>query len=134
MPSGAITEFMENTVSVCLLHFCMNVIARVPQLGNLLRKKLDAVHGVAEDNALVDFELRKQGVEAMHLLPFFNVCIKLGNTTEGKFVHEVDTVGVGNMLLTESFDGDRESGAKQTDLVCWVAHTNELFKDRLELR
>jgi hypothetical protein len=38
------------------------------------------------------------------------------------------------MLLTESFDGDREGGAKQTDLVCWVTHSNELFKDRLKFR
>jgi hypothetical protein len=112
----------------------MDVIARVSQFGNLLRKKLDAVHGVAENNALVDFQLGKQCVEAMYLLPFFNVCIKLRNTTEGKFVHEVDTVGVGNMLLTESFDSDREGCAKQTDLVCWVTHANELFEDRLKFR
>jgi hypothetical protein len=73
----------------------MDVIARVSQFGNLLRKQLNAVHGVAENNALVDFQLGKQGVEAMYLLPFFNICIKLKNTAEGKLVHEVNAVGLG---------------------------------------
>ena len=45
---------MEDTVAVRLEHLCMDVEARVAQLGDLLGEKLDAVDGVAEDDRLVD--------------------------------------------------------------------------------
>ena len=59
---------MEHAVTVGLQHLGVDVEARVPQLGDLLREQLHAVHGVAEDDRLIDLELGEQSVQAMHLL------------------------------------------------------------------
>ena len=42
---------------VYLLHFRMDVEARVAQLSDLLRQELDPIDAVAEDNGLVDLQL-----------------------------------------------------------------------------
>ena len=49
---------MEHAVAVALHHLGMDVEARVAKLGDLLGQQLHAVYRVAEDNRLVDLELR----------------------------------------------------------------------------
>jgi hypothetical protein len=80
VPCCAIAEFVKDAVSVCLLHFRVNVVARIAQLCNLLRKQLDPVNRVAENDALIDFKLGEEGVQAMDLLSLFDVRIELGDT------------------------------------------------------
>lgn len=53
-----VPEVMEHTVSVFLHHLCVNVKARIPQLGDFLGKKLHSLSRVAEDDGLVDLKLR----------------------------------------------------------------------------
>lgn len=110
----------------------MNVVARVTKFGNLLGEQLNAIDRVAKDNALIDFKLGKERIEAVHLLSFFDVRIKLRDTSEGEFVHEVDTVWVWNKLLAKLLDSDRKGSAKETNLVLLVAHVDNLFEDGLE--
>ena len=62
VPCGTVTELVEHTVTVRLLHFRMNVIARISEFGNLLREQLNAIHGVAKNNTLVDFQFGKEGI------------------------------------------------------------------------
>jgi len=126
MPGSSVPELVEDPVPVGLLHLGVNVEAREPELGDLLREKLDAVHGVAEDDGLVDFEFGEEGVEAVNLLPLLHEGVELADTPEGELVHEVDGVGVGNELLAERLDSDREGCGEHTDLVGGVAHADEL--------
>ncbi len=51
---------MENAVPVRLLHAGVDVVTRVTQLRDLLGQELNALSGVAEDDALVDLELQNQ--------------------------------------------------------------------------
>ena len=106
VPGCPVTELMENPISVCLLHLGMDIVARVAKLGNFLREQLDAVHGIAENDTLVDFQFGEQGVEAVDLLSFLDVSVKLGDTAKREFVHEVNAVGAGHKFLAETFDRD----------------------------
>ena len=87
MPGRSVAELMEDTVSICLLHLRVNVVARISKLGNFLGQQLNPIHGVAKDDTLVDFQFGEQSVETMYLLSFFDVGVELGDTPEGEFVH-----------------------------------------------
>ena len=52
-----IAEFMEDAVTVGLLHFSMNVEAGITQLSDFFGEELNAVYRVAENDGLVNFEL-----------------------------------------------------------------------------
>ena len=82
MSCGTVAELMEYPVSVRLLHLCVDVVARISKLGDLLCQQFDAVDRVAENDALVDFQFREQCVQAVHLLSLLNVRIKLCDTAE----------------------------------------------------
>ena len=58
----------------------MDVEAGVAQLRDLLGEELHAVHAVAEDDALVDVQLREQSVQAVHLLLLLHERVVLGDT------------------------------------------------------
>lgn len=57
--ADAIAEVVEDAVAVVLEHLGVRVEARVAEFGDLLGEELDAVGGVAEDDGLVDLELRR---------------------------------------------------------------------------
>ena len=133
MPCCTVPKLMEHSVSVSLLHLGMDVVAGVPQFGDFFRQKFNAVNRVAENDALVDLKLRKERVQTVDLLSFLNICIELGNTAKGKLVHEVNTVGVGNVFVAESFNSDGKGCAKQTYLVSGITHANDLLEDGLKL-
>ena len=93
--STAIAKFVENAVTIGLLHLGVNVEAAIAKLSNLLGQKLDAVNAVAENDALVDLELGKKRVESSDLLTLLNECVELSNTAKSKLVHEIDDVRIG---------------------------------------
>jgi hypothetical protein len=111
----------------------MYVEAGVSQLCDLLGQKLDAVDRVAEDDGLINLQLGEESVEAMDFLSLLYVGVKLGDASEGEFLHQLDGVGIRNMLLAEFLYGDGESCTEQTNLMILVAEINKLFKDGLEL-
>ena len=55
----AVSEVVEDSVSVGLLHLAVYVEARVTQLSDLLGQQFNSLNRVAENYALVDLELRK---------------------------------------------------------------------------
>ena len=57
--ADAVAEVVEDAVAVVLEHLGVRVEARVAEFGDLLGEELDAVGGVAEDDGLVDLELRR---------------------------------------------------------------------------
>ena len=50
-----------------LSHLGVDVEAAEPELGDLLGQKLDSLRRVAEDDGLVDLQLREEGVQAVDL-------------------------------------------------------------------
>lgn len=54
-------EVVEDSVTVVLKHLGVRVEARVAQLCDLLGEEFDSVRGVAEDDGLVDLELKERG-------------------------------------------------------------------------
>ena len=79
---GVKLKLVKHTVAVALKHFCVKIKARVSKLSNFPRKKLDTVHTVAKNDALVYFQFREHSVEAVDLLTFFDEGVKLGDTFE----------------------------------------------------
>lgn len=53
---GTVAKLMEDAVSVGLLHFGVNVVARVPEFRNFLCQQFDSVYRVAKDDTLIDLE------------------------------------------------------------------------------
>jgi len=134
MTRRAVAEFVKDAVAVGMLHLGVDVVTRITQFGDFLRQQLDAVHRVAEDDGLINLKLGEERVETMDLLAFLDVGVKLRDTTQGEFVHEIDTVGVGDELLAKPSNGHGERCRKETNLVILIAHSNDLFEDGLEFR
>jgi len=55
--ANAISEVVEDAVTVRLQHLCVRIEARVSELGNLFSQELHTVGRVAENDGLVDLEL-----------------------------------------------------------------------------
>lgn len=68
----------------------------------------------------------------MHLLLLFDKGIVLSNTTESKFVHQVDFVWRVHMLVLEALDHNRERGAEEHDLAIFRVEAEQLLNDRGE--
>lgn len=75
-----ISKVVENTISVVLRHFGVNVEATEPKLGNALSQKLYTLNGVTEDDTLVDVQFFEESVQAVYFLPLFYECVILSNT------------------------------------------------------
>lgn len=133
MSRSAIAEFMKDAISVRLLHFGVNVVTRVAQLGDLLGEQLHPIDRVTKDDALIDLQFCEKGVEALDLLTLLDVCVELCDSAKSQFVHQVDAVGIGDELTAEALDCYRKRCAKQTDLMVFVAKTDDLLQNRLEL-
>ena len=58
---------MEHPVPVSLGHLGVDVEAAEPELGDLLGQKLNSLRRVAEDDRLVDLQLREERVQAVNL-------------------------------------------------------------------
>ena len=53
----AITEIMENTVTMRLQHLCVRVEARIPKLCHLFGQELDTLSRITKNDRLVDLQL-----------------------------------------------------------------------------
>jgi hypothetical protein len=78
--SFSVLEVVENSVPVSLLHSGMNEEAGVAKLVNLLSEQFYSLGSVAEDDSLTNVQLREQGVQAVELLPLFQVGVVLRKT------------------------------------------------------
>ena len=103
---------MEHAIPVRLLHFRVDVKARVAQLCDFAREQLDAVHRIAEDDRLIDLEFGEERVEAMNLLPLLDEGVELRDPLQREVVHQIDFIGVlalrGARVSSQSSQPDRE--------------------------
>ncbi len=90
MTGATVAEFVKDSVTIRLLHLGMDVEAGVPKLRDLLGKELDTVDRVAEDDGLIDLQLGEKGVETVNFLSLLDVSVKLGDASEGEFLHQFD--------------------------------------------
>jgi hypothetical protein len=58
----AVTEIVEDAITVRLEHFCMRVEARIAELSDFLGQELDSVGRIAEDDGLIDLKLKAKDV------------------------------------------------------------------------
>mmetsp|Transcript_11992 Transcript_11992/g.50212 ORF Transcript_11992/g.50212 Transcript_11992/m.50212 type:complete len:251 (+) Transcript_11992:284-1036(+) len=107
----AVAEVVEHAVAVRLHHLRVDVEARVPELGDLLRQKLDAVHAVAEDDALVDLQLGEERVQAVHFLLLLHKRVVLRDALQRELLHQVDDVRLAQVLVLELLHRDGERRA-----------------------
>jgi uncharacterized protein with von Willebrand factor type A (vWA) domain len=61
----------------------VRVEAGVAQLRDLFGKEFDAIGRVAENDRLINLQLREKCVETVDLLPFLDVGVVLSDTPEG---------------------------------------------------
>lgn len=104
------------------------------------RKTEPSIHCLSQktetppNSHLVDGQLGKQGVQAVHLLPLLHKRVVLRHTFQRQLLHEVDDVGLAQELVLEGFDSDGEGRGIQQDLAVRVQVRDELFDDGLEFR
>lgn len=104
----ALAEVVEDAVTVSLLHTGVDVVARVSELGNLLRQKLDTVDAIAENNRLVDLKLVEQGVQAVDLLTLVDEGVVLSDSLKGELLHKIDLEGATHEPVSKILDSDWE--------------------------
>ena len=131
--ADTVAEIVEDAVTGLLLHFCVTVEARVAQLGNLLGQELDTVGRVAENDRLVDLQLREESVEAVHLLLLLDERVVLRDTPQCQLVHEIDLVRASHVAVGEVLDGQGESGREEHDLAVLGVELQKLLDDGREL-
>ena len=80
----------------------MRVKAGISKFGNLLRKQLYSVCGIAENDGLVDLQFGEEGIEAVDFLFLFYKAVVLRYTSKSELVHQVDLVRIGHMFILET--------------------------------
>ena len=97
--ANTIPEVMKHTVTVMLLHLGVRVEAGVSKFGNLLRKKLHSICGVAENDGLVDLEFGEESIEAVNFLFLFYEAVVLSYTSKSELVHQIYFVRIVHMFI-----------------------------------
>lgn len=133
VPAQPGSEVMENAISMCLLHLGMDVVTAVAKLGNLFRQQFDTLCRIAEDDRLVDLELGKQGVKAVHLLPLLDERVVLCDTLQGELLHQVDLVWLAQMLFHEVLHAQWECRREQQNLALFWQFHYDMIQHALEV-
>ena len=82
---------------------------------------------------LIDLQLGEEGVEAVDLLPLLDKGVVLGDALQGQLVHQVDLVGLLEVLPHEALDGEGEGGAVEEDLAALGQEADHLVQHSLEV-
>lgn len=75
-------------VTIALVHPRVNKEAGEAELGNFASQQFDSLGRVAEDDSLGDVQLAEERVQAVQLLPLFQVGIVLRQPLQGQFFGE----------------------------------------------
>lgn len=132
-PSLSILEVVIDAVAVLLLHAGMNVEAGVAELLNLVGKQLHPLGRVAEDDGLVDVELREQGVEAMKLLALLQVRIVLSDSLQSQLLHQINELRGGDVLGLELLNLHGVGSREEHNLLVLGHDLDDLGDDALEV-
>lgn len=76
----SIFEVMVDSISVVLLHFRVDVEARVSQLSDLLGQQLNSFGVFTKNDCLVNVQLGEKSVQAVELFSLLEVCVVLSYT------------------------------------------------------
>lgn len=96
-----VPEIVEHTVTVMLQHLRVRVEAGVAKFGDLFRKQLHSVCGVAKNDGLVDLEFGEESIETVDFLLLFYEAVVLRYTSKSELVHQVDFVRISHMFILE---------------------------------
>ena len=91
------------------LHTRMQVSVLVLSFIELPGKVLSPLVRATENDALVDNQLGIDLVNRLHLVLLIQKHVVVRQTDQHEFVHQVDHLGFGHVLLLEGLDPDRES-------------------------
>lgn len=94
-----VPEVMKNAVTVVLQHLGVGVETGVSKFGDLLRKQLHSVCGIAENDGLVDLEFGEESIETVDFLFLFYEAVVLRYTSKSELVHQVDLVRISHMFI-----------------------------------
>lgn len=94
-----VPEVMKHTVTVVLQHLGVRVEAGVSKFGDLFRKQLHSICGVAEDDGLVDLEFGEESIEAVDFLFLFYEAVVLRYASKSELVHQVDFIRIMHMFI-----------------------------------
>lgn len=130
--ASAVAEVVEDAVAVRLNHLGVNVEARISKFGDFPSEQLYASDAVTENDGLVDLKFAEEGVQAVHLLLFFDEGVVLGDTLQRELFHEIDNVRLTQILVLEVLHRDRESGGVQQYLSVLRHEVDHLGDDGLE--
>ena len=86
-----------------------------------------------DESYLVDLQLREESVETVNLLPLLDKCIVLGDPLQRQLVHQVDLVGLLQVLPHEALHGEGEGGGVEEDLAPLGQEANHLVQHPLEV-
>lgn len=126
-------KVVEHTITVSLRHLRVNIVAAVAQLRDLLRQQLHALRRVAEDDRLVDLQLREQRVQAVHLLPLLHKRVVLRHALQRQLLHQVDLVRLAQVLLHKVLEAERECGGEEQDLALLRQLHDDMVQHALEV-
>lgn len=133
VPAQALSEVVEHAVPVRLRHFCVYVVAAVAELGDLLGEQLHALRRIAEDDRLVDLQLREERVQAVHLLALLHERVVLRHALQRQLLHQVDLVRLAQVLLHEVLQTERECGGEEQDLALLRQLHDDMVQHALEV-
>lgn len=92
MTCGPVPEFVKNSITIGLLHFGVDIEARISKLCDLLGKKFHSINRVAKNNTLIDVKLGKKGIEAVNFLSLVNKRVELCNAPKSQLLHKIYNV------------------------------------------
>lgn len=97
--ADAVAEIVEDPVAVLLKHSRVRVETGIAQFRNLLGQKFHSIGRVAENDGLVDLQFGEQRIQTVNLLLLLDEGIVLRDTTQRKFIHEIDLVRIAHVLV-----------------------------------
>ena len=78
-------------------------------------------------------KLREESVEAVDLLPLLDKCVVLGDPLQSELVHQVDLVGLLQMLPHERLHSEWKGGAVEEDLSLSREEADHLVQHPFEI-
>lgn len=137
------SEVVEDFISVPLVHFSVDEVARVVCFDDFLGKKLNSECRITEDYSLVYVELQitqngvrylgEECVEAMNFLFILKENVVLCDTLQSEFLHEIDDSTVWHILFLEWLDELGEGSREHEDLSLRREKGDDFFDDWLEV-
>lgn len=97
----ALSEVVENSVPVRLIHPGVDVVASIAEFRDFLCEELHPLGRIAKDDGLINLQLGKECIQAVDLLPLLNEGVVLRHSLQRQLIHQVDLVGINGVLFLQ---------------------------------